>query len=378
MSATINYANAIINAGGTPDAITATLAAPSILTIDMLPLYLRTTGPNATTTPTLTLNGGAAMLIVKENNQPLALGDMNGVAELSLDLPNNRLVLLNPQASSGGGGSQDLEDVLTLDPSTGGIPIESPDGSSSLTVSNTGGAAMRTDKGADNAYGTVYTYEDGTAAMEAGDDNSNGEVSISPNRTRIAHSILLELHSAIVRFNALTGNRVPYLNVNKDLVSSSVTDTELGYLSGVTSAIQTQLNTKPKVEVMWGTTTAFSPADNTTTYVGVPTNLAVNASAPTRQMRGFTGTIIGFWAHVDPQSVLGSNELVTVNAKNITDGTSHLLGTISFDARGNSVYNAVATPLALDATKFYSTELVFPAFGTNPTTVTFLCKWLIR
>lgn len=46
------------------------------------------------------------------------------------------------------------------------------------------------------------------------------------------------------RFSYSTASRVPYLDANKDLVASSVTATELGYLSGVTSAIQTQLNAK--------------------------------------------------------------------------------------------------------------------------------------
>lgn len=41
-----------------------------------------------------------------------------------------------------------------------------------------------------------------------------------------------------------TANRVPYFDASKKLFSSSVTDTELAYLSGVTSAIQTQLNSK--------------------------------------------------------------------------------------------------------------------------------------
>jgi hypothetical protein len=41
-----------------------------------------------------------------------------------------------------------------------------------------------------------------------------------------------------------TASRVPYLDASKNIVSSSVTPTELGYLSGVTSAIQTQLGTK--------------------------------------------------------------------------------------------------------------------------------------
>lgn len=41
-----------------------------------------------------------------------------------------------------------------------------------------------------------------------------------------------------------TASTVPYLDASKNLVSSSVTPTELGYSSGVTSAIQTQLDAK--------------------------------------------------------------------------------------------------------------------------------------
>jgi len=45
-------------------------------------------------------------------------------------------------------------------------------------------------------------------------------------------------------FSALSVSTVPYLDGSKSLTSSAVTPTELGYVSGVTSAIQTQLNAK--------------------------------------------------------------------------------------------------------------------------------------
>lgn len=44
--------------------------------------------------------------------------------------------------------------------------------------------------------------------------------------------------------SGLTASTVPYLDASKVLTSSAVTPTELGYLSGVTSAIQTQLDGK--------------------------------------------------------------------------------------------------------------------------------------
>jgi len=44
--------------------------------------------------------------------------------------------------------------------------------------------------------------------------------------------------------SGLTASTVPYADASKQLTSSAVTPTELGYVSGVTSAIQTQMNLK--------------------------------------------------------------------------------------------------------------------------------------
>lgn len=62
--------------------------------------------------------------------------------------------------------------------------------------------------------------------------NTNGDITLDPNG------------SGGVAFTDLTATTVPYLDSNKELTSSAVTPTELGYVSGVTSAIQTQLDAK--------------------------------------------------------------------------------------------------------------------------------------
>lgn len=54
----------------------------------------------------------------------------------------------------------------------------------------------------------------------------------------------IKTFSSLPVFSAATANTVPYLDAGKALASSAVTPTELGYVSGVTSAIQTQLGTK--------------------------------------------------------------------------------------------------------------------------------------
>jgi len=60
---------------------------------------------------------------------------------------------------------------------------------------------------------------------------------------RVDSTLLATFFGATI-FNTLTATTVPYLNASKQLTSSAVTPTELGYLTGVTSAIQTQLDAK--------------------------------------------------------------------------------------------------------------------------------------
>ena len=68
-----------------------------------------------------------------------------------------------------------------------------------------------------------------------------------------------------VNLDYSTASRVPVLDASKNLIASSVTSTELGYVSGVTSAIQTQLNAK--------LTSASTITDGfTKTFVGTGAN----------------------------------------------------------------------------------------------------------
>lgn len=68
---------------------------------------------------------------------------------------------------------------------------------------------------------------------------------------RISGLVLIE--DDTIRLDNETANRAVYLNADKDLTASAATDTELGYLSGVTSAIQTQLGGKAPSSHQHGT-----------------------------------------------------------------------------------------------------------------------------
>lgn len=111
--------------------------------------------------------------------------------------------------------------------------------------------------------------------------NTNGNIVLDPNGT------------GAVNFVDLTASRVPYLNASKNFVTSSVTDVELGYLSGVVSSVQTQLNAaRPMTnagDIIYGSTS------------GVPARLA-NGTAG-QFLRSSGTTLAPAWANLPTPTV---------------------------------------------------------------------------
>lgn len=105
-------------AGGTADALTATLAPVPVL-VDGFELLLRAAAANATTTPTLALNGGTARTITKLGGAAVVAHDIVGnLHELILryNLANTRWELLN----AGTNVPSSLSDPASLTGSTAG------------------------------------------------------------------------------------------------------------------------------------------------------------------------------------------------------------------------------------------------------------------
>ena len=73
--------------------------------------------------------------------------------------------------------------------------------------------------------------------------NLNGGWNLGTTELQLFHDAKLNFDSPVYTFNQLTASTVPYLDASKNLVSSTVTPTQLGYLDA-TSSIQTQLNAK--------------------------------------------------------------------------------------------------------------------------------------
>lgn len=169
--------------------------------------------------------------------------------------------------------------------------------------------------------------------------------------------------------SGLTASKVPYLDASKNLATSAVTPTELGYLTGATSAIQTQLNLKAPLASPTFTGTVTAP-----TFAGALTgNASTATSATTATTAGnVSGTVaIGNGGTGQTTANAALNALLPSQTSNaakalITDGTNTSWGTVAssggsgaanyltnsgFEAgTGSWSYNAVST--ASEVTNF--------------------------
>lgn len=121
----------------------------------------------------------------------------------------------------------------------------------------------------------------------------------------------------------LTANTVPVLDLNSDVTASTVTSTELGRLSGVTSPIQTQLDGKINADATLSALAAYN------------TNGLVTQTAPDT----FTGrTILGTAGNVsvvNGDGVAGNPTLDLVNTGTAgTFGAANSTLTVTTDAKG--------------------------------------------
>jgi len=94
--------------------------------------------------------------------------------------------------------------------------------------------------------GAHHSMTGGTLLVNA-DISASAAIAITKLATLTATRLLYSSAGGIITvMAAITANRALVTGANGLPVASDVTDTEIGYLDGVTSAIQTQLNAKQK------------------------------------------------------------------------------------------------------------------------------------
>lgn len=116
------------------------------------------------------------------------------------------------------------------------ITLPSPDGNTNITVSN-GDASI----GLSNSH--VYVLSE-SVQLNWHNGTISSDISLQDTATSISHTFLITLDAPSIYLPTSTANRVLITDGNKYVKPSSITDTELGRLSGVTSSIQTQINGK--------------------------------------------------------------------------------------------------------------------------------------
>ena len=153
-------------------------------------------------------------------------------------------------------------------------------------------------------------------------------------------------------------------------INANVSNTEFGYLDGVTSGIQSQIDTARRGTIFFPPST-FNPADNTTYYFS--TGLFFSTTQTDVDINlGYAFKIIGAVISVSNNAgTAGSNEDSTLSIRNTTAGTSTTIGTFKTSVASNAQYEKTITGLniSVGATDFFALQWAFPNATTNPTAI---------
>jgi len=126
--------------------------------------------------------------------------------------------------------------------------------------------------------------------------------------------------SSAPNFSSLTPSTALALDGSNNLVSSSTTGAELGYVHGVTSAIQTQLNGKQPTLTIGNFTDSTSAADGITVTNGTGAVIGSGTSIAQAQSSGSQN---GYLSSTDWTTF--NNKQATITTGNLTEATSSVL-----------------------------------------------------
>jgi hypothetical protein len=144
--------------------------------------------------------------------------------------------------------------------------------------------------------------------------------------------------------------------------------TELSYVKGVTSAIQTQLNALANTySINVISITLAAPLDATSYHFGL--NVEIPGATPLRREFKFpqAGTMTAFSFNL-LQSTNGSNETCTLYLRNTTTSTDYTIGTFTSDFGLNGALKTLYSGLsiAINTTDNWVVKILTPTWGTNP------------
>jgi hypothetical protein len=162
------------------------------------------------------------------------------------------------------------------------------------------------------------------------------------------------------RFSSGTANTVPYLDVNKDIISSSITPTELSYLTGITSSIQAQIDTKESTITGSGSVTDF--------WSGIKTFRDLATDVRATVLTGFNSSIT--WARISITTTIQNALSLLQQQSNYLQSTRVISGTgIVINGGDDTKFDIQVIGEIVDPNTFISTTI---NVNLTAQTVTFL------
>lgn len=174
----------------------------------------------------------------------------------------------------------------------------------------------------------------------------------------------------------LTSSELTATDASKNIVSLPVATypslTELSYVKGLTSAVQTQLNNKVSNEsVILNPAATLNPADATTYYFGSFISTAPTTIAAARRVYlGKDCSIIGATFTLLVSSTLGTSEDINVYIR-VNNTTDYSIGTIKANSSTQQILINTSMSIVLISTDYFEIKMVMPTFVTNPVNVSF-------
>jgi hypothetical protein len=212
--------------------------------------------------------------------------------------------------------------------------------------------------------------------------NGNNSLSIGQTKNALTHDTLNEFSAPNNNFPNETASKIAVFDASKNLKSADTSTypnlTELSYLKGVTSSIQTQLD--KKLFTISFETGSFNPADATTYYFS-DVRVAPNTTQTNFSFNlGYGYTIIGVKIGVGLNTTTGTTELSTLKIRNITQSTSSTCGTFGSDGSTTLIKSTTITGLSINVASgdAIAAQWDTPTWTTNPVApiifVTLICK----
>jgi hypothetical protein len=148
----------------------------------------------------------------------------------------------------------------------------------------------------------------------------------------------------------------------------NVSDIEIGYLDGVTSSIQTQIDSKSEKSILLFSS-SLNPADSSDYYFSIG-YLPATVSPNQKRFKFESGSTTAIKLALQITNLgAASSELVTLNLRNQTTTTDYLIGTFDMSlVVGNTNWLFIfAFSHTINTTDQWTIKMTTPAWVTNPT-----------